>query len=296
VARWLAPLLLFAAAARLAALDVPPKPEQWVNDYGAQLFTPDETQQLNDKIERLRERTGAQLLVMIWPSLQGADPLEFTDRVANMWKVEDDRALMLFVFVRDRKTFIKVGRGLEPVITDAYASDVYRNALVPQFRQRQFYAGIDMAIDQLAAKIDPGFVPPAASPPPPSPVQPLVRPPAQPRVPVPDTSGVSLDDVLIVGFVLLALLAIVAVIFVLRRSGGGGGISPRSRSDGGTTMFYANPLDMTGGTNTDSGWSSGFSAGGFSAGDSSGGGSSVGGSWGGGGDSSFNGGGAGGSW
>ena len=55
--------------------------------------------------------------------------LDYTNRVANVWKVKGDKALMLFVFVQDRKTFIQVGYGLEGDITDAYTSDIYRNTL-----------------------------------------------------------------------------------------------------------------------------------------------------------------------
>src|ERR1041385_7748698 len=103
MSRRLLVVLLFLAAAPPFALHLPPKPTQWVNDYGVNLLSAAETQRLDA---------------------------------------------------------IQVGYGLEPVITDAYASDVYRNTLVPHFRRRQYYAGIDMAIDRLAARVEPT---PAAS-------------------------------------------------------------------------------------------------------------------------------------
>jgi uncharacterized protein len=256
------------AAARLLALDIPPKPTQWVNDYGANLLTSSETEQLNEKLEDLYKRTGTQFLVLIWPSLKGDEMLDYTNRVANMWKVKDDKALMLFVFVQDRKTFIQVGYGLEGVITDAFASDVYRNTLAPSFRQGQYAGGINAAIDQLAKKIDPNYVPVTTG----TTAAPSTRPVQQQPVSR-GTPGPSGSDIVIL--VVLFIVFIFVILPMLRRGGGCGGCSGCI-----FPMFWGG-----GGGGT-------FGGGGFSGG---GGGWSTGGSWGGGG-SSFGGGGAGGSW
>src|SRR5262249_15758598 len=141
-------IALCVATAALA-LDIPPKPTAWVTDKG-DILTPEQEQALNEKLEALKQQTGAEFLVMTFPSLEGEDVVGYTNGVAEQWKVKDDKALMLFVFVSDRKMWIQVGYGLEPVITDAYASRVYRNTLVPAFRQGDYYGGIDAALNQLA--------------------------------------------------------------------------------------------------------------------------------------------------
>jgi len=47
--------IAFVAIALLAsaalALDIPPKPAQWVNDYGTHIISDSEVQQLNEKLE-----------------------------------------------------------------------------------------------------------------------------------------------------------------------------------------------------------------------------------------------------
>jgi uncharacterized protein len=286
--RRLAVSLLFFAAARLFALEVPPKPQQWVNDYGANLLSALETEQLNSRIEQLRAYTGAHMLVMIWPSLEGEDAIGFTRRVAKMWKVNDDRALMLFVFVEDRKTFIQVGRGLKPVISDAFAADIYRNTLVPRFRQRQFYAGIAIAIDRLAAALESAPAPAVVVPPPA--IQAVQTPPAR------RTSDWQFADFvgIFVGLGTLGLIALV-IYSLLRR---GGSVSGDGNVAKPRLMFDAAPPAESHYVVTPT---PGFVSGGadsVSAGGSWGGGAdsvNVGGSWGGG-DSSFDGGGAGGNW
>ena len=184
--------------------------------------------------------------------------------MANVWKVKDDKALMLFVFVQDHKTRIQVGYGLEAVITDAFSSRVLRETLAPYFRQGQYAAGLSAAIDELAKKIDPSYVP-AAGTTSPSPL-PQQRPVAR-STPGPSGSDIAILVVLFIVFVF--------VIVPLLRRGGCGGCSGCI-----LPMFWGG-----GGGGT-------FGGGGFSGG---GGGWSTGGSWGGGG-SSFGGGGAGGSW
>lgn len=267
--------LLFVAAAPLVALDVPPKPPEWVNDYGANLLSASETRQLNAKIEQMRARTGAQLLVMIWPSLEGEDAPGFTRRVADMWKVSDDRALMLFVFVEDRKTFLQVGRGLETVITDSYAADITRNTLVPHFRQQQYYAGMDKAIDRLTAMLEPPPAPPPVAVPP--------RTTKTVQTPQRDTSDSVSDDLpIVIGLVAFGFGVFVLVILWRKGSMSSGGAARAVNTW--TTFETSSPADTTSSTAATSFVSSADT-----------GGSSVGGSWDSG-ASSFDGSGAGGSW
>src|SRR5229473_8618876 len=144
--------LLVSAA---LALDIPPKPAQWVNDYGTHILSASQTEQLNEKLEGFYKKTGVQFLIMIFPSLEGEDDLGYTNKVANVWKVKDDKALMLFVFMKEHRTRIQVGYSMEPVITDAFSSDVVNNTLRPFFRAGDYASGLNAAVDQIARKIDP---------------------------------------------------------------------------------------------------------------------------------------------
>jgi uncharacterized protein len=246
-------LVLFAAP--LCALDIPPKPTAWVTD-NASLLSADQQQALNVKLESLNKQTGTQFLIMIFPSLEGNDPVDYTNRVANVWKVKDDKALMLFVFVKDRQTRIQTGYGLEGQITDAFASDVYRNTLVPNFRASKYYEGLDQAVDQIGHKIDPNFAPQS---------QPVpVSSPQRAR-------GGSAGDLPAGVYIFLFILFFFVLPMLGRRRGCGGCFWPM--------MFMGG-----GGGRT------------FGGGGGGGGGWGTGGSWGGGGGSSFGGGGAGGGW
>src|SRR3954447_20934149 len=163
--------IAFVAIALLAsaalALDVPAKPTQWVNDYNANLLNASQIQQLNEKLESFYKQTGVQFLIMIFPSLEGEDDLGYANKVANIWKVKDEKALMFFVFAKEHKTRIQVSYNLEPVITDAFSSDVLHGTVPPYFRAGDYTGGLNAAIDQIAKKIDPNFVSTSPAPAPP---------------------------------------------------------------------------------------------------------------------------------
>lgn len=248
-------IALIASAA--LALDIPPKPTQWVNDYGANLLNSSETQQLNEKLEGFYKKTGVQFLVMIFPSLEGEDDLGYTNKVANIWKVKDDKALMLFVFVKEHKTRIQVGYSMEPVITDAFSSDVLHETVPPFFRAGDYAGGLNAAVDQIWRKVDPNGVPAGSA-------------PSQRAVRTSNGSGIPIR--LIIYLLMFVFFFIVPLFSRRGRRGGCGG------------CFW--PMMFLGGGG------GGTTFGGGSSGGSSWG---TGGSWGGGG-SSFGGGGAGGGW
>ncbi len=137
-----------ATLASVGALEIPPKPTAWVTD-SAGIIDSAKEEALNRKIEFFKQSGGGEILVLTFPSLEGEELVDYTNRVADKWKIKGDRAVILFVFVRDRKTWIQVGYGLEGVITDSKASIIYRNVLVPHFRQGDYAGGIDQAVDQL---------------------------------------------------------------------------------------------------------------------------------------------------
>jgi len=248
-------IALIASAA--LALDIPPKPTQWVNDYGANILSASDTQQLNEKLEGFYKKTGVQFLVMIFPSLEGEDDLGYTNKVANVWKVKDDKALMLFVFIKEHKTRIQVGYSMEPVITDAFSSDVLHETVPPFFRAGDYAGGLNAAIDQIWKKIDPNAVPAGSAP-----TAPRTR----------RSNGVGIPIRLIFYLIIFVFFVVLPAITRRgRRSGCGGCFWPMMFLGGG------------GGGTT------------FGGGGGGGGGWSTGGSWGGGG-SSFGGGGSGGGW
>ena len=138
----------------LAAPALPPPPERHFNDY-ADLVSAADAQRLDEKLQAL-EQGGYQVVVAIFPELPSPSLEDFTVRTAQAWGVGDkklDTGAVLFVFVKDRKSRLEVGYGLEDRIPDAMAKQILDDLIAPNFRAGNYAQGLSAAIDGIAAAI-----------------------------------------------------------------------------------------------------------------------------------------------
>lgn len=121
------------------------------------LFTPSEKQMLVQKLRSYADSTSNRIAVVAVSTLNGRDAGEFATQLGHEWQLGDkkkDNGVIILIVKADKKAYIAVGRGLEGNIPDITAGRIYRNTLVPAFREGKFYEGVSQAIDQiiLAAK------------------------------------------------------------------------------------------------------------------------------------------------
>jgi uncharacterized protein len=103
------------------------------------------------------QATGAQMVVAIFPSLDGENLEDFGIRLAEQWRVGQkslDNGVILLVFVQERRVRMEVGYGLEPVLTDAVAAQIIREAIGPRFREQRYAAGLEAAVDAVYARVE----------------------------------------------------------------------------------------------------------------------------------------------
>jgi len=225
-----------------------------VNDYAGLLGPAD-----RDRLERVlgeRERaTGAQVAIAIFRSLEGENLEDFSIRLAQQWRVGHkglDNGAILVVFVNDRKLRLEVGYGLEPIVTDAVASQIIREVIAPRFREGRYAAGLEAAALAVFDRLGKGDRPAARRP------APFTVPP----------------------WTVLGFAGVLAVIFALlaREVWGARRFSRRNiysaGKEGWSTPVVASPTWWGGG-----GGSGGFDSGGFSVGAGSFGGGGSSGSW-----------------
>jgi uncharacterized protein len=168
VGLWLgAVCALLVSAPRVHALEVPPLRSR-VNDL-AQLLPAERAAALEARLAAHEQQTQQQFALLTVPSLEGDSIEDFSIRVAEAWKLgnaKTDHGLVLVVAVKDRKTRVEVGYGLESVVPDAIAARVAREVLQPAFRQGDYAGGIDAAFGYLmqAARGEGTPAPPRAEP------------------------------------------------------------------------------------------------------------------------------------
>src|SRR5688500_5431269 len=147
-------LLTVAALSSARAADpLPPPPTRYFNDH-AGLVSGADADRLNAKLKAFDEQTSNQVLVAVFPELPSPSLEDFTIRTAQSWRAgreKLDNGVVLFVFVKDRKSRMEVGYGLEGALPDALAHRILDEQLTPRFRAGDFAGGLTAAIDAIVA-------------------------------------------------------------------------------------------------------------------------------------------------
>lgn len=136
-------------------LEVPAAPEARVSDY-ALLLSKDSKYWLEKYLEAYEDKTGNQVVVATFDSLEGNSLEDFSIRLAEKWKIGQkgrDNGVILLIFKYDRKIRIEVGYGLEGSLPDAAASSIIRNVIAPHFRENDYSGGIKAGIEAIVNKL-----------------------------------------------------------------------------------------------------------------------------------------------
>ncbi|MBO0936664.1 TPM domain-containing protein [Fibrella sp. HMF5335] len=237
---WVIGLLL---SAPLLAQTVPddslpnrPNPPRLVNDLVGML-SPSEVQQLERKLDTYNDSTSTQITIVVVKSTGQYEAADYAFSIGRKWGVGQkgkNNGLVLLWAPGNRKLYIATGYGLEGAIPDAIAKRIISQILAPNFKQQQYFQGLDQATTEIIRRASGEYK-------------------ADPR----DSNGdTSLSDILFWVFI-----AALVIFFISRRSGGGGRGGSGYRGGG---MF----LPYT----TFSGWGSSSGSWGGGGGDSGGGG------------------------
>ena len=111
----------------------------------AGLLNPEAERDLAGRLAGLEKQTGAQGVVATVSSLDGYTIEEYANRLARQWalgQAETNNGVLLLIAPNERKVRIEVGYGLEGELTDALASRIIHEQILPWFRTGRFESGI----------------------------------------------------------------------------------------------------------------------------------------------------------
>lgn len=152
--RTLAALLWLAALGTEAADFGALRPLGYVSDY-AGVLRPQDVAQLNAYCAAVEKATGVQMALVVLPSLEGEPIEDVANLLFRRWGVgqqQNNEGLLLLIAVRDRRTRLEVGYGLEPLIPDGYAGALLRE-MRPSLRAGDYAGALRAAAETLAARI-----------------------------------------------------------------------------------------------------------------------------------------------
>ncbi len=245
-----------------AATDVNslPKPTGYVSDL-AHVLSADDKARLEAYCTQVEQQLGVQVALVTIDTLDGAPIEDFTIQLARKWGVgakKDNSGVLLLLVIKDRKSRVEVGRGVEQYVVDGFAGSTLRS-MRPDLRAGNYGAGLLEGVREMAAEIARGkgvsFTETAGLPP---------RQPEQQE----QTQGLDLHSIFTI--IVVVIFVLIFVINLFRRRGGGGG----GYRGGGGSGFWTGLLLST---LLNSGGSRGGNWGGGGFGGSSGGGGGFGG-------------------
>lgn len=155
-------LFLFAISfTAYAQLEVPPKPKKETSVYdAADMLSPSEEQLLEQKLVNYADTTSTQIVIATIESLNGEYIGLYAPKWAQEWGIgqaKEDNGLLILLSKADRKIWITTGYGLEEYLTDFTTKDIIENIILPNFKQNNFYGGLDQGTTAIFQVLDGTF-------------------------------------------------------------------------------------------------------------------------------------------
>ena len=149
--------LIFAFPISNHATDVFPKRRGLINDF-ANVISPQYEQKLAQVTDELLRKTDVTVVVVTMPDIGGEDYNEYANRLYATWgigKKGEDRGVLIFVTLKERKMRIETGYGMEGLIPDGLAGEIRDQYIIPFLKQNKFGEGLlngTLAIADIIAK------------------------------------------------------------------------------------------------------------------------------------------------
>ncbi len=155
----LVPFLLFTLIISTASHGAEgfPKRKGLVNDF-ANVISPQYEQRLVQVTGELVRKTNVPVVVVTMPDIGGEDYNDYANRLYAAWgigKKGEDRGVLIFVTVKERKVRIEIGYGIEGIIPDGLAGEIRDQYMVPYLKQDQYGQGLlngTLAVAQIIAR------------------------------------------------------------------------------------------------------------------------------------------------
>jgi len=117
------------------------------------LFLNIEKDSLTQKILQYEEETTNQIAILTIDSIPKNNTIQYYGtQVANSWGVgqkDKNNGLLITISKFDRQIAISTGIGAEQTITDNDCKVIIDQLMIPEFKNQDYYKGVDKAIDSL---------------------------------------------------------------------------------------------------------------------------------------------------
>lgn len=137
-------MTLLAMTETILAEPTFPQRKGLVNDFAGVIPASDE-QKISAIARELLQKTQIPVVVVTMPDIGGADYTEYANRLYETWgigKKGEDKGVLLFVTVKERKMRIEIGYGVEGIIPDGLAGEIRDKYMIPFLKKNDFGKGL----------------------------------------------------------------------------------------------------------------------------------------------------------
>jgi len=132
-----------------------PNPTGFINDF-ANVLSPKVENAMENLSRELKQKTGAEVVVVTVKSLNGMDYTDYAVRLFEKWGIGEkgkDNGILLLNAIAERKIRIEVGYGLEGIIPDGLAGEIRDKYLIPSLKQNDYDTGLSLGLAAIASII-----------------------------------------------------------------------------------------------------------------------------------------------
>jgi len=136
-----------------AQFDIPkiPKEQTSIYDY-INLLSANQKNSLEQKLIRYSDTTSTQIVVAIISTTNGENIGLLAPKWAHEWGIgqaKEDNGVFILLAKDDRDIWISPGYGVEHRLTAGIVGEVIRNIIIPEFKQGDYYQGLNKGSDAI---------------------------------------------------------------------------------------------------------------------------------------------------
>ncbi len=146
-------LFLFICGCVFGQFQIPEKPKEETSVYDyIDLLQDGQKNALKQKLISYSDSTSTQIVVAIISSTEGEDINYLGAQWGQKWglgQADKDNGVLVLLARNDRRIAINTGYGTEGNLTDAMSKRIIENIIVPQFKQDNYYGGLNDGADAI---------------------------------------------------------------------------------------------------------------------------------------------------
>ncbi len=126
------------------AADNFPKPVGAINDF-ARVISPDYKNRMEGLAQEVLQKTGTAIVVVTVQSLGDDELNDYVNRLYKAWgigKKGEDKGVLIFLALKERKFRIETGYGVEGILPDGLVGEIRDRYAIPYLRKGDFGQGL----------------------------------------------------------------------------------------------------------------------------------------------------------